>query len=134
QVSGFFTCAVTPLYTPTTFCVAVFRPLLLFFSMKRPPPTSALFPYTTLFRSFNWIWALVPVTVLVPPSCSVRPPSSENPVELNRSAARTSELPSRRALARGILQDTETVSVPVSVTRPPDWVSAPTVAFDVLRP
>src|SRR5690625_5634934 len=27
-----------------------------FFLMLRPPPTSTLFPYTTLFRSSEWIW------------------------------------------------------------------------------
>src|SRR5205085_12514319 len=29
------------------------RPLHLFFLLTRPPPTSTLFPYTTLFRSRN---------------------------------------------------------------------------------
>src|SRR5690606_41367843 len=28
---------------------------LLFFFMIRPPPRSTLFPYTTLFRSLNWL-------------------------------------------------------------------------------
>src|SRR5207247_9596904 len=32
-------------------CVRVFGSLLFFFSMIRRPPSSTLFPYTTLFRS-----------------------------------------------------------------------------------
>src|SRR5207249_7280841 len=32
-------------------CLSCFLPFFLFFSLLLPPPTSTLFPYTTLFRS-----------------------------------------------------------------------------------
>src|SRR5205085_7251196 len=39
---------VFSLYIRHSFCLSVF---VFFFLMRRPPPRSTLFPYTTLFRS-----------------------------------------------------------------------------------
>src|SRR5688572_32122549 len=48
--------------------------LFIFFLMIRRPPTSTLFPYTTLFRSFRWRNQHVPQQRLIklPPLASER--------------------------------------------------------------
>src|SRR5262249_58337550 len=50
-------------------------PLYFFFSLPRRPPTSTLFPYTTLFRS-SW---LSPMTCLTRASCVLSPSPMATP-------------------------------------------------------
>src|SRR5438874_5775128 len=69
---------------------------LFFFLMIRRPPSSTLFPYTTLFRS------------VTPPRWSSRPGPSRpsgswRPRETRRSEEHTSELQSRRDLVCRLL-------------------------------
>src|SRR5437762_7121134 len=59
-----------------SICSLFAHPLYFFFLMIRPPPTSTLFPYTTLFRS-------------LPSRCPTRPPR-EVPCESQPSSAATS--------------------------------------------
>src|SRR5438034_7241080 len=44
----------------TSLIVLSLSTRLFFFLMIRRPPRSTLFPYTTLFRSLNGIWATAP--------------------------------------------------------------------------
>src|SRR5699024_11521069 len=55
--------------------------------MPRRPPSSTLFPYTTLFRS-------VPISVNIFITCSLAPPCN-GPFKAPRSEEHTSELQSR---------------------------------------
>src|SRR5207249_10001408 len=60
----------------------------LFFSMIRPPPTSTLFPYTTLFRS---LYAVMAIAI----AHAVRGDDSALALPVLRSEEHTSELQSR---------------------------------------
>src|SRR5437764_10543674 len=78
------------------------RPLLFFFLMIRRPPTSTLFPYTTLFRSNlerqmkkRGVKPLVMVASLRPASPGAAPPiSTAQSTRSIRSEEHTSELQS----------------------------------------
>src|SRR5688572_31091198 len=68
--------------------------------MRRPPPRSTLFPYTTLFRSLRFTWI-----VLVGVACSRSEPE-QDPVpvrQFDRSEEHTSELQSQSNLVCRLL-------------------------------
>src|SRR5438132_9587682 len=72
-----------------------------FVSMMRPPPSSTLFPYTTLFRSRDRLSGCGGVTSL----SAGRPASGERPVQRRRarSEEHTSELQSHSDLVCRLL-------------------------------
>src|SRR2546430_14495186 len=67
-------------------------PSFFFFLMIRRPPRSTLFPYTTLFRSYQWASARKPRFSLFPAD-----------VEMARSEEHTSELQSQSNLVCRLL-------------------------------
>src|SRR5947209_10138484 len=75
---------------------------MFFFSLiLRPPPTSTLFPYTTLFRSSNSFLAIASKFALRAVAVGVHPRGDRNgPV---RSEEHTSELQSRQYLVCRLL-------------------------------
>src|SRR5438093_1842789 len=61
-----------------------------FFLMRRRPPRSTLFPYTTLFRSsLNWVLSCIPQTRMIESAGGIR-----KRIEMTRSEEHTSELQS----------------------------------------
>src|SRR6266511_1665361 len=79
---------------------AILTPALFFFLMIRPPPTSTLFPYTTLFRSY-----LQPRHH--PEGVQATPPRPLQGQQV-RSEEHTSELQSREKLVcRLLLEETK---------------------------
>src|SRR5690349_23992924 len=85
--------------------------LVLFFLMLRQPPRSTLFPYTTLFRSYNLVAAArkVGASRLVVGSGTwlhgdrKEPITEATPAKPTRSEEHTSELQSRRDLVCRLL-------------------------------
>src|SRR5207249_11518008 len=74
------------LYLPAEYSLSIFSSIFFFFLMMRRPPRSTLFPYTTLFRSYN----LRRVALL-----NVLPDNTSPVVGAPRSEEHTSELQSR---------------------------------------
>src|SRR5207249_8718338 len=68
---------------------------LIFFSILRRPPSSTLFPYTTLFRSPDQPGARQRPTVLGDPDPARRDQTGRDPAGGGRSEEHTSELQSR---------------------------------------
>src|SRR5690625_6738234 len=72
--------------------------------MRRPPPISTLFPYTTLFRSWpSRTGTKKMVTASVPPRTRTRAMMAESDVDRLRSEEHTSELQSRGHLVCRLL-------------------------------
>src|SRR5438045_6029702 len=84
-------------------CVRFFFLVFVFFLMIRPPPTSTLFPYTTLFRS---AWSSTPRTSssTAPCTCSVMIITTTR-----RSEEHTSELQSLRHLVCRLLLEKKNI-------------------------
>src|SRR3712207_7593765 len=86
---------------------------VFFFLMIRRPPRSTLFPYTTLFRSSNGLYALASVRLVCAARALSRMALSESSfasareksaaVSQLRSEEHTSELPSRQYLVCRLL-------------------------------
>src|SRR5690349_23822635 len=82
--------------------------------MKRRPPRSTLFPYTTLFRSRNALSGLMPVMNKVGGVvlCDVSSTSpSTSAIGIPRSEEHTSELQSRRDLVCRLLLEKKKVLI-----------------------
>ena len=80
KVPRLFTTAVVPVSVPPSCWVKMLSPLLVVWSLNVAPLRDRQNAGATdRLPPFRSIWTYVPVAVLVPPSCSVRPPSSENP-------------------------------------------------------
>src|SRR5687768_17901334 len=82
--------------------------LILFFLMIRRPPRSTLFPYTTLFRSSEMEWKMVPIelsssTIRSTAVSSTPLPRSAAISGRRRSEEHTSELQSRLHLVCRLL-------------------------------
>ena len=81
KVPSFTTCAVLPLSAAPKLLVMMFNPLFVVWSLNVAPSAIVSVPEPTSltpvfgFESFRLIWTNVPVAVLAPPNCSVRPPS-----------------------------------------------------------
>src|SRR5690349_24217354 len=75
---------------------------ILFFLIKRRPPRSTLFPYTTLFRSSAVLGVRPTASRTCVPSAMGAPPLQCRPT-LMRSEEHTSELQSRRDLVCRLL-------------------------------
>src|SRR3954447_24957217 len=82
---------------------------------------------------FKKIHTLVPIGVLVPPSCRVRPPSSEKLVVENAAPPCAIVVPDPLSRPPDNVDRPDTVNVPVPLRRPPDWVRVLTEALEVLR-
>src|SRR5699024_12754440 len=99
-----------------------FLPLLLFFSLLRLPPTSTLFPYTTLFRSDLHRRRMERHQGAVGPRMGL--PARRRPLrrarahhERDRSEEHTSELQSRFDLVcRLLLEKKKKLATPPSAT------------------
>src|SRR5438874_7692365 len=96
----------------------------------RRPPTSTLFPYTTLFRSLLSMSRFVPLTVKVRlATATLSVPKTKNVsclprpsgLGLNRSEEHTSELQSRRELVCRLLPEKKKPDN--RATAPPDGVA-----------
>src|SRR5439155_22310156 len=88
-------------------------PLLFFSSLLRPPPTSTLFPYTTLFRSTRAAHIHHPATALVAVPVHLSPELSlRRGTEPPRSEEHTSELQSRGHLVCRLLLEKKNQRVP----------------------
>src|SRR2546421_13113281 len=75
-----------------------------FFLMIRRPPRSTLFPYTTLFRSFNGQWCDVGSLIFVPANEEYWYSTGDEPCRVPvRSEEHTSELQSRSDLVCRLL-------------------------------
>src|SRR3712207_6957074 len=86
-----------------------------FFLMIRRPPRSTLFPYTTLFRSYNWIFVTSPIgrsLLVIARGRSVECPRGRAPgagcCSGPRSEEHTSELQSRQYLVCRLLLEKKT--------------------------
>ena len=88
------------------------------------PEPGSLTPVLGLLL-FRLIWTLVPLAVLVPPSCSVRPPSSPKFVKVNAAPPCAIVVPEPLCVPPEKLDAPVTVSVPVPLSSPPDCVSPP---------
>src|SRR5438132_5353539 len=81
--------------------VTIIHEAFLFFLMTRPPPTSTLFPYTTLFRSPMRGWLSInPIGRRAPSSW---PGQAHMPRPAGRSEEHTSELQSHSDLVCRLL-------------------------------
>jgi hypothetical protein len=127
KVPWLFTAAVVPLSVPLKLAVAIFKPLLVLWSLNVAPPAIVRIPEPGAMLSFSRIWTNVPLAVLAPPSCSVRPPSSLKLVEVNAAPPCAIVVPDPSSVPPDKLDIPDTVSVPDPLRRPPDWVSAPTL-------
>src|ERR1700676_10775 len=134
KVPGWVMTAVTPVSVPPKLLAKMLNPLLVVWSLKVAPLPIVKIPEPGLLLPFNWMKTNVPAAVLVPPSCSVRPPSSVKPVELNAAPPCAIVVPDPLCVPPDNVDRPVTVNVPDPLRRPPDWVSAATEAFDVLRP
>src|SRR3954447_22156456 len=76
---------------------------------------------------FKKIHTLVPIGVLVPPSCRVRPPSSEKLVVENAAPPCAIVVPDPLSRPPDNVDRPDTVRVPAPLSNPADWVSAPIV-------
>ena len=99
------------------------RPLLVVWSvnvaplaMVRMPEPASLTPVFGL-AAFRLIWTNVPVAVLAPPNCSVRPPSSPKPVKLKAAPPVANVVPDPLCVP----PENDDAPVAVSVPEPFSW-------------
>src|SRR5262245_53309241 len=71
----------------------------------------------------------VPLAVLLPPSCNVRPPSSAKLVLLNAAPPCASVVPEPLCVPPENADAPVAVNVPVPATTPLDWLKPPTRLF-----
>src|SRR5437660_4506602 len=126
-----FTAALAPVSVPPKLLAKMLSPLVVDRKSTRLNSSNVAISYAVFGLTKKISWANVPLTVLVPPSCSVRPPSSPKPVELNaappcaivvpdplcvppdRSEEHTSELQSRGHIGRRLLLEITNQAVEV---------------------
>ena len=89
------------------------NPLLVVASLNVAPLSIVNVPEPAALVAFRSISTFVPVAVLVPPSCNVRPASSPKPVELNAAPPCAIVVPVPLCVPPDNVDKPVTVSVPV---------------------
>ena len=125
---------MTPVSVPPWLRAKIVRPLVVVWSVNVAPLAIVSVPEPGSLKPllglplFRLIWTLVPLAVLVPPSCSVRPPSSPKPVKVNAAPPCAIVVPEPLCLPPEKLEAPVAVSVPVPLSSPLDCVKLATVA------
>ena len=110
--------------------VRMVSPLAVVWSLNVAPLAIVRFPEPVSLNPvlgsapFRLIWPLVPVAVLAPPNCNVRPPSSEKFVVLNKAPPCAIVVPDPLSRPPDNVDRPDIVNMPVPLRRPEDWVSA----------
>ena len=112
----------------------MFRPLIVVWSVNvaplaivRMPEPASLTPVFGLV-AFRLIWTCVPVAVLLPPSCSVRPPSSPKFVLVNDAPPDAIVVPDPLSVPPENADGPPVaVSVPLPLSSPDDCASEPVI-------
>src|SRR5579872_3184582 len=123
----FTTAAAPPVSVPPKLLARMFSPLLVLWSLNVAPLPIVNMPEPGLLLPFSWIWADVPLAVLVASSCSVRVPSPVKPVEVHAAPPRAILLPDPLCVPPDSVDSPVTVKIPEPDRRPPDWVRTPIV-------
>src|SRR4029077_12183419 len=134
KVPRLFTTAVAPVSVPPKLGATMLKPMVVVSSWTAAPLPIVKTPEPGLPPPFRAIWTCVPVAVLVPPSCSVRVPSTVKPVEVNAAPLCAIVVPDPLCVPPDNADSPDTVKIPEPLRDPPDWVNVPTEALEVLRP